>query len=164
MRQSLLSKLKDHKKLLTGKLNNGPRANKNSLFTENSGSQDIFEEKLERDSLMGDNECHLKKNASNKLPPRYFGILHQRNNSETSNTLIPRRTNIIGLKCAHNKYRIIKAAERIKGSPESKTLRKYMEPLGDSYIIAVNEKFCYEGLYRFSSIEGLAYRGMGNGP
>ena len=137
MRQSLLSKLKDHKKLLTGKLNPEPRTKIHSLFTENSGSQDIFngstenplnEDRQDRDSLMGETETHLKKNASNKLPPRYFGILHQRNNSETSNTLIPRRTNIIGLKGAHNKYRIIKAAERIKGSPESKTLRKYMEP------------------------------------
>jgi len=163
MRQSLLSKLKDHKKILTGKLNNDPKAHKHSLFTANSESHEIFdtstqnyltEDKIEKDSLMGDAKSLTKKNLSHKLPPRYFGILHQRNHSETSNTLGPRRTNIIGLKGAHNKYRIIKAAERIKGSPESKTLRKYMEPLGDSYIIAVNDKFCYEGLYRFSSIEG----------
>lgn len=119
MRQSLLTKLKDHKKILTGKLINDQKKHRHSLFTDSSEAHEIFdastqnyltEERIEKDSLVGDAESLKKKNLSHKLPPRYFGILHQRNHSETSNTLGPRRTNIIGLKGAHNKYRIIKAS------------------------------------------------------
>jgi len=134
----------------------------------------INDDKTDKDSLMDEKDEYYKIDSKNKLsvqssklPPRYFGILHQRNNSEKSCTKLPnnqRPTNIIGLKRAHNKYRIIKASQKIKGSPNSSVLRKFMAPLGDSYIIAVNEKFNYEGLYRFSSIEGLAYRAMGSGP
>ena len=134
----------------------------------------INDDKTDKDSQMDNTDEYYKIDSKNKLsvqssklPPRYFGILHKRNNSDKSGTKqnnSQRPTNIIGLKRAHNKYRIIKAAQKIKGSPNSAILRKSMAPLGDSYIIAVNEKFHYEGLYRFSSIEGLAYRAMENGP
>jgi len=84
IRQSLLSKLKQPKRLLTNKHlhNHKPSlfTKDSAFFTNNTTQQHNFIDE-DKDSLEDTPLSNQKKYLSLKLPPRYLGILHQRNNS-----------------------------------------------------------------------------------